>query len=48
MEANIEAPKEIAEKVANALVTCMRKAGQLFCKTVPLDADVSIGNHWIH
>lgn len=47
-EANIEAPAEIAEEVANKLVECMRKAGLLFCKTVPLDADVVIGDHWIH
>lgn len=48
MEANIEAPKEIANTVAEALVQCMREAGKIFCKTVPLDADVAIGDHWIH
>jgi DNA polymerase-1 len=47
-EANVEAPAEIAQTVADALVACMRKAGLLFCKTVPLDADVAIGDHWIH
>lgn len=47
-EANVEAPAEIAQIVADALVECMRKAGLLFCKTVPLDADVAIGDHWIH
>ena len=48
MEANIEAPAEIAQTVADALVSCMKDAGRMFCKTVPLDADVAIGDHWIH
>jgi DNA polymerase I-like protein with 3'-5' exonuclease and polymerase domains len=48
MEINIEAPKEIAQTVAASLVQCMRKAGELFCKKVPLDVDVAIGDHWIH
>lgn len=47
-EANIEAPAEIAQTVADALVSCMKDAGRMFCKTVPLDADVAIGDHWIH
>lgn len=47
-EANIEAPAEIAQMVADKLVECMREGGKLFCKTVPLDADVSMGDHWIH
>lgn len=47
-EANLEAPAEIADKIAKLLVTCMKKAGDVFCTTVKLDADVVVSDHWIH
>lgn len=40
-EANIEAPADIAETVADKLHECMVKAGAFICKIVPLDADTS-------
>lgn len=53
-EFNIEAPEEIAEKVADKLHECMVKAGKFICKIVPLDAEVSrlkdgtLPTYWIH
>lgn len=47
-EANLEAPKEIANKVADKLLECMRTAGKMFCKYSPLDATVNIDTHWVH
>ena len=53
-EFNIEAPEEIAERVADKLYECMVKAGKFICKIVPLDAEVSrlkdgtLPTYWIH
>lgn len=53
-ENNIEAPKDIAELVANKLHECMIKAGSYICKIVPLDAEISrlddgtLPNYWLH
>lgn len=53
-EVNIEAPKEIAEEVANVLYNCMVKAGAYFCTRCKLDAEVSrlpngeLPNYWVH
>lgn len=41
-----ECPKDISEKVAKALKDCMIKAGQIFCKRVPLNVDVHISEFW--
>lgn len=48
MEINVEAPIEIAKQVEEALMDSMIRAGQIFCKTVPLKADAAVGDHWIH
>lgn len=53
-EFNIEAPEEIAEKVADKLHECMVNAGKFICKIVPLEAEISrlkdgsLPTHWIH
>lgn len=53
-EWNIEAPKEIAEGVAQILYDCMIKAGKFFCTRCKLDADISrledgsLPTYWIH
>ena len=44
----VESPEDIAEEMAELLVKCMEKAGEKFCKIIPLKADVEIGDHWIH
>lgn len=53
-EWNIEAPKEIAEEVAQTLYNCMIKAGKFFCTRCKLDAEISrledgsLPIYWIH
>lgn len=53
-EVNCEAPKEIAEKVAQKLYECMIKAGEYFCTRCKLDAEISrdkegnLPTYWIH
>lgn len=42
----IEAPEEITEEACKALVKCMEKAGEKFCKRVPLKAEPSIATYW--
>ena len=40
--------EEIAEEMSKRTVECMKKAGEYFCKKVPMDAESAIGNYWIH
>ena len=47
-EHNVEAPADIADKVAEVLKLCMESGGKPFCTRAPLTADISIGDHWIH
>ncbi len=53
-EINCEAPEEIAEDVAQALVDCMVKAGSYFCTRCKLGADISrledrkLPTYWVH
>lgn len=47
-EINIEFPKELITTVPDALITCMKSAGDTFCSIVRLDADIEISDHWIH
>lgn len=53
-EFNIEAPKDIAENVAQQLYKCMIDAGKYICRIVPLDAEISrlpdgsLPTYWIH
>lgn len=53
-EIDCEAPKEIAEEVAQTLYDCMIKAGKFFCTRCKLDADISrledgsLPTYWIH
>lgn len=42
----IEAPKEIADNVAENLKECMVRAGAIFCKRVPLKVDVTLSPYW--
>lgn len=44
----VECPENITEEVSQSLINCMKKAGSVFCKTIPLDADAAIGDYWIH
>ena len=47
-EHNVEAPEEIADKIATVLVKCMEEGGKRFCTRAHLGADVNISDHWIH
>lgn len=47
-EINVECPAHMSDQISNILVKCMREAGDIFCQTVRLDADVKIGQCWIH
>ena len=53
-EINCEAPKEIAEEIAQKLYDFMVKAGKFFCTRCKLDADISrledgsLPSYWIH
>ena len=53
-EINCEAPKEIAEEIAQKLYNFMVKAGSYFCTRCKLDADISrlkdgsLPIHWVH
>lgn len=53
-ELNIEAPEEIAEKVALVLQKCMEKGAKPFCTKLPLSTDISrkkdgtLPTYWIH
>lgn len=53
-EINCEAPKEIAEEIAQKLYDFMVKAGSYFCTRCKLDADISrlpdgtLPTYWIH
>ena len=42
----VECPESISEEAANALEAAMVKAGNIFCKRVPLKADPSISKYW--
>ena len=44
----VEAPEEVAEEISDLVVRSMVKAGESFCKTIPLRAEAAIGNYWIH
>lgn len=47
-EANIEVPEEIAEEMTKVLQDCMSRAGEFFCRKLPMPADATCSSHWIH
>ena len=46
-EANIEYPKTMPE-IGQKLKECMETSAAVFCKSLPIPAEISIGTHWIH
>lgn len=46
-EACIEYPKTIKD-VDKKLATTMEEAAAIFCKSLPIPAEASVGEHWIH
>lgn len=47
-EINVECTTELAELVAMNLERCMKEAGNVWCKTIPLNANAAIGDYWAH
>ena len=47
-EANIEVPEEMSEKMTKVLQDCMSRAGEFFCRKLPMPADAVCSTHWIH
>ena len=47
-EWNIEVPEEIAEEMTKVLQDCMSRAGEFFCRKLPMPADATCSDHWIH
>lgn len=45
-EANIEYPKDLP--MDQVLKKCMEEAASKFCKSLPIPAEASVGNFWIH
>lgn len=47
-EINVECPKELAEEVTAKVQEIMKEAAKPFLKTLELDSDASVSDHWIH
>lgn len=48
MEINVECPIEIQDLVAAKIQEIMKEAAKPFLKTLELDSDASISDHWVH
>ena len=46
-EANIEYPKSMPE-ISDVLKNKMEESAAKFCKSLPIPAEASVGDHWIH
>ena len=44
----LECPESMGEQIAKVVADCMTRAGNLYCKVIPLKADVKIGKIWEH
>lgn len=47
-EANIIYPTTLHDVVPDKLKSCMEDAAAIYCKSLPIPADASVGSHWIH
>lgn len=47
-ELNLECPEEMAEEIGNILTKCMEEGAKPFCTRLPLGADCTIDDHWVH
>lgn len=47
-EINVEVKEDYAERAARALEDCMNRAGDKWCKIVPLTAEAKIVDYWTH
>jgi len=44
----LECPEGLGDQIAKVVADCMTKAGNVYCKVIPLKADVKIGKIWEH
>lgn len=44
----IEVPYELQDRMVKVLKQCMEAAGHIFCKRVPLVANLEVSDHWVH
>ena len=44
----VESPADLAEELSVVLKECMEKAGEVFCKTIKLNADPCVTLNWKH
>ena len=47
-EINCEAKEEYAEECAKVMEIAMKKAADVWCKTIKMNAEAVIGNYWTH
>ena len=47
-ETNVECPADLVEIADKKLAEVMKEAGKPFLKTLELDSDAEISDHWIH
>lgn len=47
MEANVEYPKNMPE-ISNILKQIMENSASKYCKSLPIPAEASVGEYWIH
>jgi len=47
-EINCESLEESSLECAQVLEDCMKRAGELWCKTIELKATAAIGDYWSH
>ncbi len=47
-EINVECPEAMAEEVKNKIQEVMKSEAQPFLKSLTLDSDASVSDHWIH
>ncbi len=46
-EINIDYPKSMPN-VADILKNYMEESAKMYCKSLPIPAECSVGSHWIH
>ena len=47
-EINVECPAVMAQEVSDKVQEVMKESGKTFCKTLTLDSDSTISDHWVH
>ncbi len=48
MEIDVECPKNVTENFSKVMQDTMAKASARYYKKLPIPAEASVGDHWIH